>query len=145
MIGLLDVNMLIALFDPGHGHHDAAHDWFAAHRKMGWATSPLTENGLVRILSNPAYPGRRTSVEDAIGRLDSFRRSGDHTMWPDDISLCDAGRVHPHHLGGHRQLTDVYLLSLATHHRGRLVTFDRAIPLAAVPGATQGNLVLLGG
>jgi predicted nucleic acid-binding protein len=27
---LLDVNVLIALIDPGHVAHDDAHEWFAA-------------------------------------------------------------------------------------------------------------------
>jgi predicted nucleic acid-binding protein len=57
MIALLDVNLLIALFDPAHVHHEAAHGWFARNGKDCWATCPLTENAFVRILSNPAYPG----------------------------------------------------------------------------------------
>jgi predicted nucleic acid-binding protein len=52
---LLDVNFLVALFDPDHIHHDAAHDWFADERAHGWATCPLTENGLVRVVTNAAY------------------------------------------------------------------------------------------
>jgi predicted nucleic acid-binding protein len=69
VVTLLDVNVLVALFDPVHVHHEAAHKWFGQNRKSGWATCPLTENGMVRVLSNPAYPGRRTTVHDAIRRL----------------------------------------------------------------------------
>jgi uncharacterized protein len=29
-VALLDVNVLVALFDPDHVHHEAAHRWFAA-------------------------------------------------------------------------------------------------------------------
>ena len=54
MTALLDVNVLIALFDPVHGHHEPAHAWFAHNRPFGWATCPITENGLVRVLSNMA-------------------------------------------------------------------------------------------
>ncbi len=54
-VALLDVNVLLALFDPDHIHHEAAHRWFARSRESGWASCPLTENGVVRILSNPAY------------------------------------------------------------------------------------------
>lgn len=53
-IALLDVNVLVALFDPDHVHHEAAQAWFSANRLHGWATCPLTENRLVRILSHPA-------------------------------------------------------------------------------------------
>ncbi len=143
MAALLDVNVLVALFDPVHAHHEAAHEWFGQNRKRGWATCPLTENGTVRVLSNPAYPGRRTTVRDAIRRLDDFLESGDHTFWPDSVSLCDENLIRPDHLLGHRQLTDVYLLALAVTNGGWLVTFDRNFPLAAVEGAEADHLVRL--
>jgi len=65
MIALLDVNVLVALFDPNHTLHEPAHRWFETERESGWATCPITENGLVRVLSNPKYPGRQTTVRDA--------------------------------------------------------------------------------
>ncbi|HKZ30738.1 MAG TPA: TA system VapC family ribonuclease toxin, partial [Vicinamibacteria bacterium] len=108
---LLDVNLLIALFDPDHVHHEAAHAWFGTHRSSGWATCPLTENGVVRILSNPAYSPSAERPAEVARRLASFRNSGDHVFWPDDVSLCDS-RVFDLSVG-HRHLTDVYLLALA--------------------------------
>src|SRR5205807_1947335 len=54
-VALLDVNVLVALFDPDHVHHEPAHRWFAEQRGTGWATCPLTENGLLRVLTHPAY------------------------------------------------------------------------------------------
>jgi len=142
MISLLDVNVLIALFDGTHVHHETAHRWFEAHGDAGWATCPLTENGFVRVLSNPGYPGRRTTIEDAIDRLSRFCDGSRHRFWPAAISLR-RGVVRPVHVGGHRQLTDVYLLALAVHHRGRLATFDRTIPLHAVHGASAENLEIV--
>lgn len=144
MVALLDVNVLVALFDPVHAHHEAAHQWFGQNRESGWATCPLTENGLVRVLSNPAYPGRRTMVHDAIRRLIRFRESGEHTFWPDSASLCDKLLIRPDRLLGHKKLTDVYLLALAVRNGGRVATFDRSFPLAAVEGATTGHVVILG-
>jgi len=141
---LLDVNVLVALFDPVHTHHEAAHKWFDPHRRAGWATCPLTENGLVRVISNPSYPGRRTTVQDAIQRLAHFRKGSDYTFWPDSASLCDGRLIRPPHLLGHRQLTDVYLLALAVTHGGQLATFDRGIPLAAVDGAKTSHLAFIG-
>jgi predicted nucleic acid-binding protein len=41
------------------------------------------------------------------------------------------------------QLTDLYLLALAVKHAGRLVSFDRRIPLSAVQGARAEHLVIL--
>lgn len=79
MVALLDVNVLVALFDPAHVHHDAAHAWFGEHCAQGWATCALTENGLVRVLSNPAYPGRRTSL-DAYARIKRAREQEGLTL-----------------------------------------------------------------
>ena len=144
MIALLDVNVLLALFDPAHVHHDAAHVWFTAHRAERWATCPITENGFTRVLSNPAYPGRRTTVGDAVARLRELTRADDHSFWPDSVSLLDDDVVDPTFMGGHRDVTDAYLLSLAAANGGRLVTFDRSIPTKAVAAAALDHLVVLG-
>ena len=44
----------------------------------------------------------------------------------------------------HRHVTDVYLLALAKANAGALATFDRAIPLKAVSGATPEDLEIIG-
>ena len=44
---------------------------------------------------------------------------------------------------GHNQITDLYLLALAVRHGGRFVTFDQAISLRSVRGATPRHLHLL--
>ena len=129
---LLDINILVALFDPDHVHHDLAHDWFADHRAFGWATCPLTENGLVRVLAHPAYGGDVTNARTLIEALRKFCASAHHQFWADDISLRDPHLFNPAYLVGPRQLTDVYLLGLAKKRSGRLATFDRSIPLKAV-------------
>ena len=138
---LLDVNVLIAIFAPHHIHHDAAHAWFAANRSSGWATCPLTENGMVRILSNPASSPVAERPAELAQRLQAFRESGEHRFWPDDVSLCDTQLFSLS--VGWRQLTDVYLLGLAVQHEGRLATFDRSIPLKAVPGARAEHVCVI--
>ena len=143
MIALLDVNVLVALFDPEHLHHETAHAWFGRNRRGRWATCPLTENGLIRVLSNASYPGRRTTVEDASARLRIFCSDRQHVFWPDSVTVCDPGRFRWNHVQGHRQLMDVYLLALSVSNEGRLATFDSTISLKAVQGATLQNLELL--
>jgi toxin-antitoxin system PIN domain toxin len=131
---LLDVNLLVALFDPDHVHHDVAHDWFADNHGRGWATCAITENGFVRVLSNPAYGSEVTRPVDLVDRLRRFCRLDGHRFWADaaslrDEALFDCSRVRA------RQLTDVYLLGLAHRHGGTLATLDRGIPLGAIVGA----------
>jgi uncharacterized protein len=144
-VALLDVNVLIALFDPDHVHHDAAHDWFADEGAGGWATCPLTENGFVRTLTNLPRRGEFMSIPDTVARLRTFCASGHHEFWSDDVSLCDDDRFDAMRIRGHRQLPDVYLLGLAVAHHGRLVTFDGGIRLESVKGATRGSLAVIAG
>jgi toxin-antitoxin system PIN domain toxin len=143
VVVLLDVNVLIALFDPAHVHHEAAHAWFALNRGRRWATCPLTENAFVRVLSNPGYPGQPTTVEDAVSRLRTFCSERAHFFWPDSISISERGRFRWKHVQGYRQLTDVYLLGLAVSNQGRLATFDSSISLRAIEGANTENLELI--
>jgi toxin-antitoxin system PIN domain toxin len=139
---LLDINLLIALFDPSHVHHEAAHAWFADNRSDGWATCPLTELGFVRVLSNPALGDPAGSATSLLAQLRKFCASGDHEFWPDAVSLRDE-TVFDLAVVSHRQLTDVYLLGLAWTRRGRLATFDRSIPLKAVIGAAEATLEVI--
>ncbi len=142
MIALLDANTLIALFDAAHVHHQPAHQWLAHHRAQGWATCPLTQNACIRIISQPAYPGRLT-VADIARRLRLATAAKDHHFWPDSIRLHDPALFAHGVILTPRHLTDLYLLALAVKHHGRLVTFDRRIPSAAVTGAGAGHLVVL--
>jgi uncharacterized protein len=139
---LLDVNLLIALFDPTHVHHDVAHDWFADRRASGWATSPVTELGFVRVLSNPALADSAERASTLLAHLRRFCASGHHEFWPETLSLRDP-KTFDLSLVSHRQLTDIYLLAVAARRGGRLATFDRTIPVNAVLGATVETLEVL--
>lgn len=140
---LLDVNVLVALLALRHVHHDAAHIWLAEHRAAGWATCPLTENGLVRILSNVAYTSGYCPAVEIRARLTAFCASGNHLFWGDEISLRDDAHFDRTFAVSHRQITDIYLLALAKHKGGRLATFDRTIPLKVVIGATPDHLAVI--
>jgi toxin-antitoxin system PIN domain toxin len=140
---LLDVNLLVALFDPDHIHHEPAHDWFADNRARGWATCPITESGFIRVLTNPAYGALGVRAAELVARLRAFRTSGHHQFWPDDISPLDESLFDAALVVGHRQLTDVYLLGLARKRGARLATFDRTIPIKAVVGASADTLEII--
>jgi len=135
-VSLLDVNVLVALFFPDHVHHDLAHDWFADDRARGWATCPLTENGMIRVAWQQPSDDVLVRPADVIGHLERFCRDKHHRAWTDAVSLRDTALFAPQFIRGPRQLTDVYLLGLAKMMGGQLVTFDRTIPVKAVRGAT---------
>lgn len=144
MRALLDVNVLIALLDAGHVHHRTAMAWLEHEIEHGWASCPLTQNGCVRIMAQPAYPGAFTPAEVA-ARLAEAVADPSHAFWPADVSLLDAGHFDWSRVLGPRQVTDIYLLQLAVQRSGRFVTFDQGIPLTAVTGARQEHLVVLSG
>jgi hypothetical protein len=139
---LLDVNVLIALVDASHVSHDVAHDWFAREGHQSWATCPITENGLVRIISNPKYANALGSPAEAI---ELFARMADlpgHVFWPDDISLRDAERFERAKISTVGQITDSYLLALAVAKGGALATLDRRLSALAVKdGAASLRLI----
>lgn len=142
MRALLDVNVLIALLDGAHVHHERARDWLAANIAHGWASSPITQNGCVRILGQPGYP-QPIPIAQAIEKLRRATATAHHEFWPDDVSVLDVQRLDAQRIHGPKQLTDLYLLALAVHHGGRFVSFDSRIARSAVHGAATGHLVLL--
>ena len=139
---LLDVNVLIALLDSDHTLHGTAMSWFAKHAREGWASCPITQNGCVRIMSNPSYPNA-LPVQAVMQRLTEACGEDVHEFWSDEVSLLDPDVVDSTRIHGPRQLTDIYLLALAVEHDGRFVTFDAGIPVAAARKATKRNLVVL--
>ena len=142
MHALLDVNVLLALFDAEHVHHAKALAWWSEHRSDGWASCPLTQNGFVRIMSNPGY-ARPLAFAEAMVLLRAQVMQPGHVFWPDDISLADEVYFDHERMRGPNQITDAYLLALAVKNGGRLVTFDRAFPVAAVCGAEPRHLAVI--
>jgi hypothetical protein len=131
-IYLLDVNLLLALSDPMHLHHDLAHRWFGETGSRGWATCPLTENGFVRAASHPSYPNRPGDAPVVLALLRQVCAADGHRFWSDDISIRDV--LEPDALLTHAQVADAYLLGLAACKGGKLATMDRRLPVGAVRG-----------
>ena len=142
MRALLDVNVLIALFDADHSLHSRAMGWFAQAARSGWASCPITQNGCVRIMSHPGYPNP-LPVRAVMERLAEALTASHHEFWPDDISLIDSAIADPSRIHGPRQLTDLYLLALAVRHRGRFITFGASVSLDAIKGAEKKHLLIL--
>ena len=134
---LLDVNVLIALLDPAHVHHDPAHEWFGAHGHKAWATCPLTENGVLRIVGHARYPNSPGTPSAVLALMAPLRTLPGHVFWPDDISLMDAARIDATRLLSSAQVTDSYLLALACAHDGQLASFNRRLVTDAVRGGGQ--------
>lgn len=134
---LLDVNVLLALCDPLHQHHDAAHAWFEQNAARGWATCAITENGFVRVASHPSYPNRLKSAEAAREALRQLTALKGHEFWKDAATLRDRQLFPDLASLPVSATTDVYLLGLASAQGGKLATFDQKIPAQFVANGEQ--------
>lgn len=126
-IPLLDVNVLVALGWPNHVHHQAARDWFSDHHEQGWATTPITESGFVRVSSSRAAMPTATTPPSAIRLLTALTAVDGHEFWADNVQGVTGPPCRLEHLVSYRDVTDAHLLSLALARGGRLVTLDRRI------------------
>jgi toxin-antitoxin system PIN domain toxin len=141
---LLDANVLIGAIWPKHGFHKAAERWFAENANEGWATCPLTQLAFVRILSNPSFSREAITTSAAAQLLRDNLKHPAHEFWPDDVTFAEALDYFAPRLTGHTQTTDAYLLGLAMHRKGKLVTFNRGVlALAGEHAAARAALVIL--
>lgn len=137
---LCDVNVLVALVLSTHVHHRAAHAALRQHTG-GWATTPMTEAALVRLLLNPLVAGRAFGVTDVLAVLRGVRQDPRWRWLPDASTLADAV-IDISVLTGHQQVTDLHLVNLAAVSGVRLATFDAAIPASLAP-ADRGHVEVL--
>jgi uncharacterized protein len=142
MRALLDINVLIALLDEDHVHHERARGWLVARERDGWASCPLTQNGCARIMSQPAYPNP-LPTSAVIERLTQATRHASHEFWPADVTLLDERVADRSLIHGPRQVTDLYLLALSVKNGGCFTTFDGSVSITAVSGAKPRHLVVI--
>jgi toxin-antitoxin system PIN domain toxin len=134
---LFDVNLLIALGDPFHVHHERAQRWMHSISGNPWATCPMVESGFLRIVGATSYYKSPGPPQVARGILKAICAQPGHQFWPDSISLCDYAALPPS-----RQLTDFYLLALACHHQAKFATLDRRIDPSLIPGGEKAYFVI---
>ena len=119
-IHLVDANVLIALLVPDHQHHSAAESWMDGLEDADLiASDPAVEGALTRYAVRIGHSAAQ--VQRTLRQVHEIAR---WRFWPDDLPYADSDLST---VRGHQQVTDSYLASLARHHGGRLVTFDRAL------------------
>jgi toxin-antitoxin system PIN domain toxin len=124
---LLDVSLLLILHDPRHPHYDLVSQWFTRRGSKSFATCPITQSGLMRLLTH-GLPGLVPfEMQEARDALQHFVRQPGHVFWPDTPAYLDSTQFLFTRMQGHRQTTDAYLLGLAIHNNGKLATLDRGI------------------
>lgn len=121
---LLDVNLLIALLDESHVHHELAKKWLKSPG-LEWTICPFSEAGFLRHMSRPKTGG--FSVEEATAMLASFIQQVGYRYEPLDADWRKLTHPFSKRILGHKQITDAYLLGLAIQKGLILVTFDKGI------------------
>ncbi|HEY8903733.1 MAG TPA: hypothetical protein VIM48_08495, partial [Chthoniobacterales bacterium] len=121
---------------------DTAVRFFPHAQAEGWATCPITENALLRIVGSASFPGGPGTPQAVRTQFASYLASPGHQFWSDEVSLFDL-RAFPT-LPLAKDLTDYYLLALAVKRQARFVTFDRKMDAATIPGGPTALHVLQG-
>jgi toxin-antitoxin system PIN domain toxin len=124
---LLDVNVLLALLWPRHMSHFAAHAWFAKIGHKAWATNPLVQLGVLRLLTNPAVTQGAVGATNAVELVRAATTHPNHEFWPLNRDVPMAVGSLASVLRGHRQWTDALLLAEAKRRDAILITFDTGV------------------
>lgn len=134
---LPDVNLLLALLDPLHVHHDAAHRWYRRNMPFQMLLAPHVENGVIRVASQPKYPnclGTSRKVREILQEFVSRTKAeacGQEVSLLDDRVLLKPDSLTP------PRVSDLYLLALAAANEARFATFDHRIPAEAIKGGPE--------
>lgn len=134
---LLDVNVLVALADQSHVHHEPASSWFRGNGSRGWASCDVTQNGFLRVLLSSRYPWPSNRRDTVLSLFREVFSHPAHKYLAEGASLLDRRLFRLEALEGHRQVTDVYLLGLAIRSSCRLATFDQSVRREAVVGGAS--------
>ena len=81
------------------------------------------------------YPNRPGDITAVFSILRQLCEAAGHHFWSEDLSILDI--LTPDSIITHNQITDVYLLGLAVHNKGKLATLDRRIPAEVLRGGRQ--------
>lgn len=140
---LLDINVLIARLDADHEHHEKVTTWWHQNATTGWATCPITENGFIRILGRPTYPGWPGSPDRAAIALNQLVTAiPGHRFFADEISLLNRSVIALLNGASSSDVTDLYLLSLAVFRKAKFVTLDARIKAHLVPSGLEAYTVV---
>ena len=137
---LLDVNVLIALLDEDHIHHQVVLDWFYTPG-LQWAICAFTEAGFLRHMTRPKIGDM--SMEAATAMLERLAREPGYHYLTLSADWRTMTKPFFQRIFGHKQITDAYLLGLAVREKLTLVTLDKAILHLA--GEHRSHVLLLSG
>jgi len=136
---LLDVNVLIALSEMEHVHHQLAAKWFDSPG-LDWGLCAFSEAGFLRVTANPRSGGHPIAESGDV--LAALAVRPGYRYWPIAASWATLSAPFQERIHGHQQITDAFMLGLAVKEDGVLVTLDKAMRTLAGPQYSKHVLVL---
>ena len=126
---LADTNVLLALAWPNHAHHRDAERWLLSLGTRRWATCATIELGFVRLSAHPSFTSNPKLPAASLALLDELTRVGHHESWaePKGGIRAPVTRRFLERAASHGQVTDAFLVAIASSHGGKLATFDGAL------------------
>ncbi len=139
---LIDVNVLIALFDSAHEFHKISTSW-ASKINFSIVICPIVENGFIRICTHEKYPNGSSSFNDCLSFLKSIRSLKKSSFISDSFSFSNESSDFPKELPiPSKHITDLYLLHLAKLEDCYFATFDKSIPKSLISDLNE-RLVII--
>jgi len=125
---LLDVNVWVSLAFETHAHHQSASTWFASVDDASCLFCRLTQQGLLRLASNPKAMGiAAVSLADAWKLYDTLSRDSRVGYVDEPIGVELLWRSYTNRKTVSPKLwTDAFLAAFAQVSGLELVTFDKA-------------------
>jgi toxin-antitoxin system PIN domain toxin len=137
MTYLADVNFWLALAVDNHVHHATAAEWSRKCSEDHLAFCRITQNGLLRLLTNPHVMGSDvlTSAR-AWEAYDTLYENRCVRFVDEPVGVEQTWRSHTRHSRkGPNFWTDAYLAAFTAAAGFTLVTFDRVLAKQAAPHA----------
>src|SRR5262245_17960427 len=123
---LPDVNLWLALTFESHFHHLAAKAWFDASSKGPYSFCRMTQQGFLRLATNPkAFAKEAVSLSEAWRLYDSLLSDTRIALAEEPANVEALWRVHTQRrFFSPKAWNDAYLAALAEAAGIQLVTFD---------------------
>lgn len=122
---LLDVNVLVALTDRKHVHHELTTERFNRQLSEDWGTCAFSETGFIRVVTRPSTGA--LSVGEAAEIVERLAEHPGHRFWAMTETWSTITAPFKDRIFGHQQITDAYLVGMAVRENGILVTLDKAL------------------
>ena len=101
----------------------------------------MTQAAFVRIVSQPAFSPHVITVARVAEQMLRNTAHPKHRLLPMDFGFEEVLGCCTGGLYGHRQITDAYLLTTASRHGCKLVTFDTGITALLATDAERRALI----